>query len=69
MPKFRVVTPAGASFTTTGGGYAHEMEALAGLDVDIVECPTTPEGFIAAAKDADAVYAKGMKFDMQMIKD
>ena len=68
MPKFRIVTPAGASFTTAGGGYALEMEALAGLDAEIVECPATQEGFIAAARDADAIYAKGMKFDMQMIQ-
>lgn len=67
MAKFRIVTPAGASFTTTGGGYDHEMEALEGFDVEIVECPTTQEGFIAAARDADAVYAKGMKFNAQMI--
>lgn len=66
MPQFRVLTPA-ASFTTTSGGYAYEMEALEGLDAEIVECATKPESFIAAAKDADAVYAKGMKFDRQMI--
>ena len=63
MPKFRIVTPAAASFTTAGGGYGYEMEALAGLDAEIVECAATPEAFIAAARDADAVYAKGMKFD------
>jgi hypothetical protein len=63
-----IVTPAGASFTTAGGGYAHEMEALEGLDAEIVECPATQEGFIAAARDADAIYAKGMKFNMQMIQ-
>ena len=68
MPKFRIVTPAGASFSTAGGGYAYEMEALEGLDAEIVECPTTQEGFIAAARDADAIYAKGMKFNAQMIQ-
>jgi len=67
MPKFRIVTPAGASFSTAGGGYAYEMEALEGLDAEIVETPTTEEGFIAAAKGADAVYAKGMKFTRRMI--
>ena len=59
MPKFRIVTPAAASFTTAGGGYGYEMEALAGLDAEIVECAANPEAFIAAARDADAVYAKG----------
>ena len=28
MAKFRIVTPAGASFTVAGGGYDMEMEAL-----------------------------------------
>jgi D-3-phosphoglycerate dehydrogenase len=68
MPKFRILTPAGASFTVSGGGYDHEMEALEGLDAEIVECPATEEGFIAAAKGADAVYAKGMKFTRRMIE-
>lgn len=67
MPKLRIVTPAGASFTTAGGGYDYEMEALEGLDVELAECPATQDGFIAAARDADAVYAKAMKFNAQMI--
>ena len=68
MPKFRIVTPQGASFSVAGGGYAYEMEALEGLDAQIVECPATQEGFISAARNADAVYAKGMKFNAQMIQ-
>jgi len=68
MPRFRIVTPAGASFSNSGGGYSFEMEALERLDAEIVECPTTEEGFIAAAKGADAVYAKGMKFTARMIE-
>ena len=28
MPKYRVVTPKGASFTVAGGGYDYEKEAL-----------------------------------------
>jgi len=67
MPSFRIVTPAAASFSVAGGGYAYEMEALEHLDAEIVECPATQEGFIAAAREADAVYAKGMKFNAQMI--
>lgn len=67
MAKFTILTPAGASFTTAGGGYGYEMEALAGLDAEIVECPATEDGFIAAAPNADAVYAKGMKFTAKMI--
>lgn len=68
MAKYTILTPAGASFTTAGGGYDYEMEALEGLDAEIVECPATEEGFIAAAPKADAVYAKGMKFTRPMIE-
>lgn len=68
MPKFRIVTPQGASFSVAGGDYTYEMEALEGLDAQIVECPASQEGFIAAAREADAVYAKGMKFNAQMIQ-
>ena len=67
MAKLKIVTPAGASFTTEGGGYDYEMEALAGLDYELVEVPATEEGFIAGAKDADAIYAKGMNFTKKMI--
>jgi D-3-phosphoglycerate dehydrogenase len=67
LAKFTILTPAGASFTTAGGGYDYEMEALEGVDAAIVECPATEDGFIAAAPDADAVYAKGMKFTRRMI--
>ncbi len=67
MPKFRILSPEGASFTTAGGGYDYEMEALGALDAEIVECPATEAGFIAAAPGVDAVYAKGMKFTKAMI--
>jgi len=67
LARFTILTPAGASFTTAGGGYAYEMEALQDLDAEIVECPATEEGFIAAAPHADAVYAKGMRFSAAMI--
>ena len=68
MAKFRIVTPAGASFSNSGGGYSFELEALENLDAEIVECATTEEGFIAAARGADAIYAKGMKFNRRMIE-
>ncbi|BBK31885.1 D-3-phosphoglycerate dehydrogenase [Stella humosa] len=67
MSKFRILTPAGASFTVAGGGYDYEMEALEHIDAEIVECPATEAGFIAAAPGVDAVYAKGMKFTKAMI--
>lgn len=67
MPKYRIVTPAGASFTVAGGGYALESEALEGLDAEIVEAPTDTAGFIAAAKEADAIYAKGIPITKEII--
>jgi D-3-phosphoglycerate dehydrogenase len=67
MAKHRIVTPAGASFTVAGGGYALESEALEGLDAEIVEAPTDIAGFIAAAKDADAIYAKGIPITREII--
>jgi len=67
LATYTILTPAGASFTTSGGGYDYEMEALEGLGAEIVECPATEDGFIAAAPSADAVYAKGMKFTAAMI--
>jgi D-3-phosphoglycerate dehydrogenase len=67
MAKFRIVTPAGASFTVAGGGYDLEMEALQGMDAEIVEAPMDTAGFIAAAKDADAIYAKGIPITAEII--
>lgn len=67
MAKFRIVTPAGASFTVAGGGYELEMEALAGLDAEIVEAPTDAAGFLAAAATADAIYAKGIPITAEII--
>jgi D-3-phosphoglycerate dehydrogenase len=67
MTKYRIVTPAGASFTVAGGGYALESEALAELDAEIVEAPTDTAGFIAAARTADAIYAKGIPITREII--
>jgi D-3-phosphoglycerate dehydrogenase len=61
MAKFKIVTPSADSFTVRGACYELEMEALQGLDADIVEVPAGSEdAFVAAARDADALYAKGM---------
>ena len=67
MATFKIFTPAGASFTTAGGGYDHEMEALEGQDAEIIEGPVDEDGFIAAAKDADALYAKGIHITKKII--
>ena len=68
MARWKVVTPAGQSFSVPGGGYEFEMEALAPIGAEIVEVPAGSENeFIAAAHDADAVYAKGRNFTGRMI--
>lgn len=67
MPKFRILTPAGQPGVKPEAAYAYELEALEALDVEIVECEPTETAFIAAAGQADAVYAKGMKFTQPMI--
>lgn len=67
MAKFKIATPAGASFTVAGGGYDYEMEPLEGIDAEIVEGPTDEDGFIAFAQDADAIYAKGIRFSKKVV--
>jgi D-3-phosphoglycerate dehydrogenase / 2-oxoglutarate reductase len=67
MPKFKVVTPKGASFTVAGGGYAYEKEALDPIEAEIVEAPTDEAAFIAAARTADAIYAKGIPMTKKII--
>lgn len=68
MAKFKIVTPAGASFTVAGGGYDYEMEALERLDAEIVEAPgDSPEAFLQVARDADAIYAKAIPFTKAII--
>src|SRR6476661_1338489 len=60
MSKFKIVTPKGASFTVAGGGYGFEKEALDPIGAEIVEAPANEAEFIAAARNADAIYAKGI---------
>ncbi len=67
MARYRIVTPAGASFTVAGGGYAFEMAPLEGMDAEMVEGPTDEDGFIAAAQGADALYAKGIPITRRII--
>jgi D-3-phosphoglycerate dehydrogenase len=51
-----------------GGGYDLEMEALGPLGAEIVEVPPgTEEEFVKAARDADALYAKGRRITKGMI--
>src|SRR5262245_15902195 len=68
LAKFRIATPAGASFTVAGGDYGYEMEALAPIDAEIFEIPAGSEDeFVTAARDADALYAKGRRITKKMI--
>ena len=67
MAKHRIITPAAASFTVAGGGYEHEMAPLEGMDAEMVEGPTEEDAFIAAAKNADALYAKGIRITKKII--
>jgi D-3-phosphoglycerate dehydrogenase len=67
VARFRIATPAGTSFTVAGG-YEYEMEALHPIDAEIYEIPPgSEEEFVAAARDADALYAKGRRITKRMI--
>src|ERR1700741_1466158 len=67
MSKYRVVTPKAASFTVAASGYDYEREALDPIGAEIVEAPANEAEFIAVAKTADAIYAKGMPITKAVI--
>ncbi|OGL17122.1 MAG: 2-ketogluconate reductase [Candidatus Rokubacteria bacterium RIFCSPLOWO2_12_FULL_71_22] len=68
MARFKVVTPAGASFAPPGTGYEFEMEALRPLGAEIVEVAGAGEDeFVRGARDADALYAKGRRITRRII--
>jgi D-3-phosphoglycerate dehydrogenase len=70
MARFKIVTQysPGVSFGVSGEGYKLEMEALATLDAEIVEVQAaSEEEFITAARDADAILAKGRQFTKRII--
>jgi D-3-phosphoglycerate dehydrogenase len=67
VAKFNVATPGG---TTYGGPatYDYELEALTPLGAEIVEIDTKDEdAFAKAARDCDALYAKGRSITKKMI--
>jgi D-3-phosphoglycerate dehydrogenase / 2-oxoglutarate reductase len=69
VAKYKIVTPVGASFSIPGVGYKVEMEALGPLDAEIVEIPAgTDDEFVSAARDADALYAKGRRITRRIIE-
>jgi D-3-phosphoglycerate dehydrogenase / 2-oxoglutarate reductase len=52
-----------------GAGYELEMEALQGLEAEIVEVsPASEDTFITKARDADALYAKDMPITKHIIR-
>ena len=67
MAKYKVATPGGTSY---GGPatYDYELEALTPLGAEIVEIDTKDEdAFVKAARDCDALYAKGRSITRKMI--
>ena len=68
MAKFKVVTPAGVGYSVAGAGYELEMEALVPIGAEIVEIAAKGEDeFVATARDADALYAKGRPITKKII--
>ena len=63
MAGFQVFTHAGPS----PANHDYELEALSPLGVEITEAPADEEAFIAAAKQADAIYGKGVKITKRII--
>jgi D-3-phosphoglycerate dehydrogenase len=71
MPKYTVVTqkPSAVTFDMAGGSFDLEMEALGALDAEIVEVPARSEDeFIDAAKNADAIIARGRPITSKIIE-
>jgi D-3-phosphoglycerate dehydrogenase / 2-oxoglutarate reductase len=70
MAKYKVVTQysPGISFGVSGEGYKLEMEALSPIEAEIVEVAATSEDeFISAARNADAILAKGRSITKRII--
>jgi D-3-phosphoglycerate dehydrogenase len=68
VAKFKIVTPGGPSYGVAGGSYKLEMEALGPIGAEIVEIDAkSEEDFAKAARDADALYAKGRRITKTII--
>ena len=71
MAKFTVVTqkPSGVTFDLSTGTYELEMESLGPIDAEVVEVPAeTEDEFIEAARDADALIARGRPITRKIIE-
>ncbi len=72
MARFKVVTqkPPDVISDLDGTTYDLEMESLGPIDAEIVEIPADSEGeFIEAAKDADAIIARGRRITEAIINE
>jgi D-3-phosphoglycerate dehydrogenase len=68
VAKFTIATPAGPSYGVAGGAYDLEREGMGSLDAEILEIPAgTEDEFVKAARNADALYAKGRPITKRMI--
>ena len=68
MAKFTIATPAGPSYGVAGGAYDLEREGWARSTRRSSRSPRAREDeFVAAARDADALYAKGRPITKRMI--
>jgi len=68
VAKFKVVTPAGVTYAGPGAAYDYEMEALPPIGAEMVEVAAkSDDEFVAAARDADALYAKGRPITKRII--
>ena len=71
MAEFKVVTqkPAGVTFDLADGAYSLERLALDPIGAEIVEIDAASEDeFIAEAKDADALIARGRPITRKIIE-
>ena len=70
MANFKVVTqrPPGVTFDMAGSSFDLEMESLQQIGAEIIEIAAENEDeFIAVAKDADAVIARGRRISKNII--
>ncbi len=67
MAAYTILTPALATPGAQLGDYGYEREGLGTLDAEFLEVEPTEEALIAAAPQADVLYAKGMKFSAKLI--
>ena len=68
MAKFKVVTPAGAGYSARAQATSWRWKPSSPLGAEIVEIAAKSEDeFVAAARDADALYAKGRPITKKII--